>query len=153
MTNLKQVKHQLKTNNLLKEYNLKFAHKQMKFLCSKIAIIFKEDIDVDTLYSLETSVLKSKLNKDIYAEAMNILKNKISKKVDWKSLGAYLWFQLQTSTYYKDAKNKIKNTYNESNYIKLNSDKRDAWQDFIDSLENNYTHFNLLVIAILKVSS
>ena len=153
MKNLKKAKKQIRKKRLLKEYNKKFRHKQMKFVCSKIALIFDKDINVDILFQLEMSVLKSKLNQNVYGDSMQVFKMNINKKVDWQSLGLYLWFQLQTSTYYKDEKKGNVNIYNKENYIQLNSKKRDAWQLFIDTLEDNYNHFNKKVIKILKVAS
>ena len=150
MTKLKQVSKELKKVKGLKDYNNMFKHKQMKFACSKTLLIFNPKVKLKTLVSLEYTLLKEKKNKKMFLNNMQVLSKNTEGNIDWKAFGEFLWYLYQTSTYYKDIKNNVKNIYSEDNFIELNSKKRDAYQKWMDSLDRKDPQYNAKIRQILK---
>ena len=150
MTALKNLNKEFKKNNKLEEYKEKFAHKQMFFACSKVALIFKEDVSIDYLYEMEVNLIDTKKDINMFKVAMKELSKITNKNINWDIFAEYLWYLYQTSTYYKDIKKDIINIFNEETFIKLNSLKRDAYQVWIDSLDKADPEYNVRIRKVIK---
>ncbi|MCK5945760.1 MAG: hypothetical protein KAG04_00660 [Mycoplasmataceae bacterium] len=150
MTALKKLNKELKKNKKLNEYKTMFAHKQMVFACSKVALIFNEDVSVDVLYKMEVKLIGVKKDINMFKEAMKDLTKITNKNIKWDVFAEFLWYLYQTSTYYKDTKKGIKNIFNDDTFIKLNSLKRNAYQRWIDSLDKTDAQYNVRIRKVIK---
>ena len=87
---LNQVKNNLKKQKKLKEYKVVFKHHQMKFLITKIALIFVEKISIEKFAKLEINLYQSKKGIDMFVESIKILEIETKYKADWNSFAKFL---------------------------------------------------------------
>ena len=150
MKKLKKVSNMFSPKDL-KEYKNKFKNKQIRFVFSKIALIFKEDIDVKTLFKGEEIIFLADKDKNMFVQSFLLLKDKIDKKIDWESFGKLMWYSYQTSSYWKDKKHGNNNIFSKENYVEKNEEKRDLYYLWINSLPKEIKNYNLKIQRSLKV--
>lgn len=148
MKQLKQVKNKLQQTNNWNAYKEAFTHKQMKLVTTKIALIFKDKINVNTFYKLEKELITKPKNKDMFKEAFATLEKEVQYKANWKELGKFMWYAYQTSTFYKDQKKNVKNVYTFENSVELNTQKREHFLKWLHSVDKNDIDFNNKIIAV-----
>lgn len=151
MKKLSQIKSKLKKSNDWKIYKDAFGHKQMKLVTSKIALVFNEDINVETFYQLEKSLITAPINVDMFKEAFKILAKEVKYKADWEELGIFMWYAYQTSTFYKDQKNHVENIYTLENSVELNGERRAHFLKWLHSVDKTDIEFNNKIIAVQKL--
>lgn len=147
---LKQIKSNLKEQKKLKEYDRVFKHKQMKFLVTKIALVFSDDINIDKFTKLEIKLSESKKGPDMFSESIKTLEEETKYKADWKSFANFLWFIYQTSTYYRDLKKGMENVYVD-NIIKINEKRRNIYNTWMESLAKDDSQFNHKITQVSKL--
>lgn len=150
---VKKIKKILKKEKLLNQYNSQFKNKQMKFLLSKIALLFNEELEISTLTKLEIELLKRERNFQFFEKFILEIKRKAKynyTNAKWKSFSIYLFYIYQISTFFYDQKNNLKNIYTFENFTTLNDEKREYFGDFTESLMSLNIDFNLWIKQILK---
>lgn len=150
MKQWKQVKNKLKEKDELKKYKEKFKHKQIRFVVSKIFFVFNSENKIDELLAIEQKLLVAKKDQKLFSNIIKDFEKIIDYKADWKSFGEFLWMQFQASTYYWDKKKNLENIFNEKNYIKLNSEKRKLYMNWVHSLPKE-DDFNEKIIKVSKI--
>lgn len=151
MKQSKQIKNLLKTNGKWEEYKKAFSHKQMRLATSRIAFAFNNKISIDKLAKIEIELMKSEKKSNMFDEAFKEISKLVNYKADWKSLGKFMWYQYQTSTYYKDIKKGTKNTYNPNNIIEINEKRRDFYLKWLHSIGMDDSLFNEKIIQVSKI--
>lgn len=151
MNQLKQVKNKLRQENIWASYKETFKHKQMKLITTKIALIFKDKININVFYKLEKELMSKTKNKEMFKEAFAILEKEVKYKANWEELGKFMWYAFQTSTFYKDQKKDIKNIYTYENSIRLNTKKREHFLKWLHSVDKKDIEFNNKIIAVQKL--
>ncbi|QJG67155.1 hypothetical protein [Mycoplasma phocoenae] len=142
----------LANKNLLK-YNSRFKDKQVRFLISKILILFDTNYSIEQLVELEISLMQSAFVSSMYVDKLLLSVDSLCKKYqscNWKALGKFLYLIFKTSTYYFDKKHKVPNIFIIHGEIEINEKKREALNDFAISLEAVETDFNFYIRKILK---
>ena len=150
MKKLKIIKNKLKENNQWKKYKKIFVHRQTRFFVSKIVLVYKEAIDVETLYKWEKSFLTTKINQSMFEKVFSEFKILYSNG-DWFSFSKMLWYIYQISRYYKDKRNKIDNIYINGNIIELNKIKKKYYVKWLNSLDKTKEDFNTKIIEVNKI--
>lgn len=150
MKKLKMVKNLFEKNDLNK-YKNKFKNKQIRFVFSKIALIFNPDIDVKTLFKGEQIIFLGDKNENMFIKAFQILKTKTNNNIDWNAFGKLMWYSFQTSSYWKDSKKGIENIFTKNNYVQKNEEKRDWYYKWLKSLPKDLENYNLKILKTLKV--
>lgn len=151
MKQSKQIKKLLKTKGKWEEYKNVFTHKQMRLATSKIALVFNEKISINKLTKIELDLMSSEKNSKMFDNAFKELSLLVNYKADWKSLGKFMWYQYQTSTYYKDIKVGVKNIYNPNNIIEINEKRRGFYLKWLHSIGMNDSLFNEKIIQVSKI--
>lgn len=136
----------------MKEYDKRFSHKQMKFVCSKIALVFNEKILIEDLYAIEKSVLEAKLDSDLFKDAFNKIDKLVNNGADWASLGKYMWFVYHTSIFYKSKNKVLQNIYTKENSVELNEIRRDLYAKWMHSLDKEDIKFNENIMAVARLT-
>lgn len=134
------------------EYKKRFSHRQMRFVCSKIVLLFKDNVFANELEAIEKSLLKEKVDRDLFKEAFEMIDKIIDNGADWASLGQYMWYAYQTSRFFKDAKNKNENVYTKANSVKLNELRRQLYGKWMHSLNKEDARFNNKIMAVAKLT-
>lgn len=134
------------------EYKKRFSHKQMRFVCSKIVLLFKDHVFANELEAIEKSLLEKELNKDLFKEAFTMIDKLVDNGADWASLGQYMWYAYQTSRFFKDIKRKDKNIYTKANSVKLNELRRQLYGKWMHSLNKEDVRFNEKIMAVAKLT-
>lgn len=149
---LKDIKKELIVQNKWASYKEKYKHPQMKFIFSKVALIFNPDLSVDELIPFEIEMLNANKDKkeEMFVNIFKKMRNITQVKADWKIFGKFIWFVFQTSTYWKDTKKNISNIYTKRNYITVNQTKRDLFNDWLHSIDHNTENYNDLIVETLK---
>ena len=150
MKKLKQVKKQLKKDKVIKEYNKIFIHKDMKLIFSYVSLTFNNTSDIAFLVKAETDLTKVKQGPKMFVKAFSSLSKTTDKNIDWKSFGEFMWFIFQTSTYWKDSKKGIKNTFNKKNFIDKNEQKRILFNNWMRSIPTSTPDYNQKLMDVMK---
>lgn len=153
MKSLKAIKRLLKQNKQWSEYKKKYAHKQMRLVSSKIALIYNQDLSLEELYKLEVMALEAKkVNEEKMFEDLYFELDKMVNRpyIDWESFGRYMWYTYQTSTYWKDVKKKRPNVFNSRNYIEQNAIKREYYSKWLQSIDLSIEGANDRIIKVQK---
>lgn len=152
MMKLKEIKKQLIAQDKWLSYKDKYKHPQMKFVFSKVALIFNADLTVEELMPFELEMLKASKEKkeEMFIPIFKKLRNITNVKADWKAFGQFMWYAFQTSTYWKDSKKGIANIYTKRNLITVNQVKRDLFNDWLHSIDHKTENYNELIIETLK---
>ena len=148
MKQLKQVKNKFTEQDVYNEYAFKYKHKQMKFITSKIVLIYNPKVSVDELIKLETLMLKADKGKDMFDEPFKMVEKLTNTVADWKSFSKFMWYVYQTSTFFKDEKKGIKNIFNNENTIKLNEIRRGFFHKWLHSFPENQKNYNENVMQV-----
>lgn len=151
MNKLSQIKKQIKKEKNWKAYKVRFEHKQMKFLFSKIALLLDDEINLKFLHDQELKLVNVEISNEMFIEVFKSLEDKIDFKCNWELFGKFIWFVYQTSTYWKDSKKNNHNIFTPENHLELNQTKRDLYQQWIKSIDKKNRYFNTSVIAISKL--
>lgn len=146
---IRHIKKSFKKNGLYREYTNIFQHKQLKFLSSKIILIFNQKVELEKLISLETELLKKEKNEKMFNDVCSRFAELSNKKADWTSFSEFLYLVYQTSTYWKDTKKGIPNIYNMNNYNELNLKKRQLFNKWFKSMDIDI-NFNEKLIEVLR---
>lgn len=147
-----KIKLILKNNNKYNEYKLLFKNKQIRFLFSKISIIFESSVSNDDLANLELSLLNNPTKDNFIISIEKLSKTFNEKFIDlsWKNLGVSLWYTFQTSLFY-NKKRKIPCEYTTENFISLNNIKRNNYSKWLKSFyDTKNIDFNKYVIEVLE---
>lgn len=153
MTRLKAIKQLLKQNNQWREYRKKYAHRQMRLIFSKIALIYNPELSVQQLYQKEVEMLKAQKNdgekmfKEVFKDFGDLSRR---PKVNWGEFAIYMWYVFQTSTYWKDKSRRRPNTFNTRNYIEINQIKRQHYDKWIKSIDLSIPGANDRIIKVQK---
>ncbi|UVD81946.1 hypothetical protein NV226_01410 [Mycoplasma iguanae] len=153
---IKVVKTELKKNNLYNEYKLTFKNRQIRFVLTKLIILFDLEIQVKQISELE-SYLINKNNSKMFLlplqELFAMQKNHPLKKIDAKNLANFLFYIYQTSRFYYDKKTGQKNIFINKNVEivhRKNTEKRNYYHAFARQLEEIYPDYNFYLRQILK---
>ena len=149
---LKEVKRQLINSGEWEYYQDNYEHKQMKFIFSKVALIFNKDLTADVLFEYEQKMAHiDKTKKELtFVDIFKKMKTLTSVKADWEAFGKFMWYVYQTSTYWKDDARNIPNVYTKRNYITINQIKRDLFNDWLHSIDHHVENYNYLIVNTLK---
>ncbi|MCK5867559.1 MAG: hypothetical protein KAG14_04100 [Mycoplasmataceae bacterium] len=150
MNQLKQIKNNLKQKKVLKNYNSTFKHKQMRFLLTKLSLIFIDKIDEEIFTELEIKLHQNEKSSKMFIESIDILKKQTKYKADWNSFSKFLWYVYQTSTYYNDSKKNIKNVYT-NKIIKTNEIRRNLYNTWMESMAEYDLDFNEKIIKVSRL--
>ncbi|WP_156768858.1 hypothetical protein [[Mycoplasma] mobile] len=124
----------------------------MRFLLSKIALIFNEKANVEYLINLEINLIKKEKQFHLFDEFVEYIGKNAEwnfKDANWIYLSKFLFYIYQISSFYYDEKYKIKNIYTKENFTELNSKKRDELTNFVNDLKKLNPNFNLWYKQIL----
>ena len=143
----------LKNEGKLKAYNNLFAHKQTRFLLTKIVNILNPSVDPKEMASIEMQLTKNDKSMFISgAKQIAGITNAIEyKNADWESFGKYLYFVFQTGGFYHNKKNNIENIYINGDYIALNIEKKMLFNKFVESIKVLTLDHNSFIKQILRV--
>ncbi|CAM9143647.1 hypothetical protein [Mycoplasma todarodis] len=143
----------LKDEGKLKAYNNLFAHKQTRFLLTKIVNILNPSVDPKEMALIEMQLTKNNENMFVAgAKQIPIITNASEyKEADWESFGKYLYFVFQTGVFYHNKKNGIENIYINGDYVALNIEKKMLFNKFAESIKVMTLEHNTLIKQILKV--
>lgn len=150
MKSLKIVKKILKQKKIWKLYKQKFRHDQMRFLTSKILLIFNDTISPKILVENEILLLKSIKDEKMFVSVFETFNNLAKNNYNWQAFGLFIWYVYQTSTFYYDQKHKIKNVYDEFNYLQRNNQKRQFYYQWLESIDPGTKNYNYLIKKVLK---
>lgn len=149
---INNIKTYLKNNDKYKEYKLLFKNKQIRFLFSKISIIFESTISNENLGKIEMALLNNP-TKDNFVILIGELSKTFDKKfvnLRWANLGISLWYAFQMSLYY-NKKRKVPCEYTIDNFVTLNNIKRANFSKWLKSFyETKNIDFNQYVIKVLE---
>ncbi|MGX9358419.1 hypothetical protein ACWXVL_01350 [Mycoplasma sp. 128] len=140
-------------NQVILKYRQRFRNKQMRFLISKILILFDTNYSINKLAEVEIELMNSNFQKNMFLTILLNHVNSIDEKFqscDWKSFGKFLYYIFKTSTYYYDVKHQVPNIFEIHGITSSNARKRDLFNDFCMSLEKVIPDFNYYVRLILK---
>lgn len=151
MKQLNLIKRKLKKDKVWNDYKTKFKHKQMRFVVSKIASVFVKNININKFHKIEKSLIETPNGEDMFDEAFRQLSREIKYKADWESLGKFMWYAYQTSTFYTDQKAGIKNIYTLENSIELNDIKREHFLKWLHSVDNTDDKFNNKIMEVQRL--
>ena len=149
MNNLKQIKKSIKEQGLLKSYNKKFKHKDMKFLLSYVALTFNEEIKIDLLVKEEVKLLNVEKGPKMFINAYSSLSKMTDKNIDWNSFGKFIWYIYQSSTYWKEDKKK-NNIYSKESFVAMNDQKRKHYNKWMRSIPETTEGYNLKIMEVMK---
>lgn len=152
MTKLKEIKKELIAQNKWQSYKAKYKHPQMKFIFSKIALIFNPDLSSKALVSFEIEMIETNKDKkeEMFVNVFKKMKTLTNVKANWNAFGKFMWFVFQTSTYWQDTKKNINNVYTKRNYITVNQTKRDLFNEWLHSIDPHTQNYNDLIVETLK---
>lgn len=150
---INNIKHILKKNNKYNEYKLLFKNKQIRFLFSKISIIFESTISSENLSKIELSLLKNP-TKDNFISSIEKLSKTFDEKfvnLKWRKLGVTLWYVFQTSLFY-NKRRRIPCEYTVKNFVSLNNIKRMNFSKWLKSFyDTQNIDFNKYVLQVLEI--
>ncbi len=149
---INSIKKYLKKDNNLKKYKKLFKNKQIRFLFTKISVIFDSSISQKHLANIELSLLynPTKENFVLLLERLSKTFDNKFHKLKWESLAVCFWYAFQNSLFYNKNK-KIDCEYTFDNFIELNNIKRDAFSKWLKSFYNlKNIDFNNYVVQVLE---
>ncbi|NQZ28991.1 MAG: hypothetical protein HRT98_01255 [Mycoplasmatales bacterium] len=143
----------LKDKGKLKKYNNLFAHKQTRFLLTKIVNILNPEVDPKKMAIIEMDLNINKEDMFISGakKIVKLTKVKEYEKADWESFGKFLYFVFQTGVFYHNQKNNVENIFINGNYVALNIEKKMLFNNFIESIKTLTPKHNHFIKEILKV--
>lgn len=150
---IKIIKKHFKQKNMYLDYKSTFLNKQMRFILTKINLIFTNDLNV-VIKEKEENIFKNSSNKDVWIEIINNLKTSWNINfinVDWNSFAIFLFYTYHYSEFYF-RKSKLKNLYTQENFTEINKVKIQMYNNWIKSMyETEVLDFNKYIIKVLEL--
>ena len=149
---ISSVKKYLKKGGNLKKYKKLFKNKQIRFLFTKISIIFESTISNEQLSNIEISLYYNPTESHFVESLKRLSKTFDNKflKLKWDKLGVCLWYAFQTSLFYNKAR-EVECEYTLENFITLNNIKRESFSQWLKSFyDTKNIDFNNYVIKVLE---
>ncbi len=150
MTNLKQVKSELKAQKLMKQYNKKFKNKDMKFLFTFVALAYNDSIKLNFLVKEEKDLMNKKNDQSMFVSSYKKLNKYTNDEILWDEFGIFIWYIFQTSTYWKDKRKKKENIFKDGNFVKVNQEKRNHYNAWLQSIPADFEDQNEKLIKVLR---
>ncbi|MGL6124924.1 MAG: hypothetical protein ACRC1F_00330 [Metamycoplasmataceae bacterium] len=150
---INSVKSILSSKNKYSEHKTLFKNKQIRFLFSKMSIIFESNISSQDLAQIELSILENPTQKNFIDSIKKLSKTFDNKFINlkWKEFGICLWYVFQ-STLFFNKKSKIPCEYTRENFISLNNIKRTNFSIWLKSLyDTENVDFNSYVLRVLEI--
>ena len=148
---INSIKKYLKKDSNLKKYKKIFKNKQMRFLFTKISVIFDSSISQKHLANIELSLLynPTKENFILLLERLSKTFDNKFHKLKWESLAICFWYTFQNSLFYNK---KVNSEYTFDNFVTLNNIKRSAFSQWLKSFYNlKNIDFNNYVVQVLEI--
>lgn len=153
---IKKVKKNLKQNNNWKEYKKVFINKQMRFLLTKINIIFSNNENKQNLIiDEEFFIMSNAIDKNAWVSIINKLSKKWKEEfhnINWESFALFLFYTYHYSEYYYK-KSLLDNLYKKANdFNEINDLKIAHYNKWIKSMYQLKTkNFNEYIIEIIRI--
>ncbi len=147
---INSIKKYLKKDSNLKKYKKIFKNKQMRFLFTKISVIFDSSISQKHLANIELSLLYNPTKENFILLLERLAKTFDNKfhKLKWESLAICFWYTFQNSLFYNK---KVNSEYTFDNFVTLNNIKRNAFSQWLKSFYNlKNIDFNNYVVQVLE---
>lgn len=150
--NISELKKFLKQNGYWSNYKELYKHRQMKFVASKIALIFDRSLSINELVELELKMMDVKINKgeNMFKNVFGNFEKLVVVKGDWASFSKMMFYIYQTSTYWRDKKNNVENVFTGDNYVEINAIKRNYYYQWLNSLDLKLRDYNILIIEVMR---
>lgn len=151
---IKEIKKELKEQNLLLSYKNKLKIKKMSFLLTKISIIFNSSIPLKKMYEIEESFIKNKVDQIFWSKQfkkISIYFEKPFDKCNWESFGNFIFF-VWNQYIFKNKKHRLESIYNYDNFNDINSFKAHEYTEWVNSMfDSKSIEFNVYIRKVLKI--